>query len=129
MTISPHGVTASSSRPATPGASVFSCFFSIRAASGAVAGTAATVSGRGTSVSRGGGAGMICAAVCWSITDRAAMPLPIKARNTTGAATSAERRTPAGPPAANQPPTLSGPIIRDSVCATRRPDGMPPTTA
>ena len=57
------------------------------------------------------------------------MPLPIKARNTTGAETSAERRTPNGPPAANQPPTLSGPISRDSVCATRRADGVPPTTA
>src|SRR6266513_827379 len=149
MTISPHGVTASASRagrPATPGASVPSCFFSPRAASffdtpgiwsdslawaasGACAGTVAIVSGRGTSVSRGGGAGMICAAVCWSITDRAAMPLPIKTRNTTGAATSAERRTPNGPPVANQPPTLSAPIIRDSVCATRRAAGVPPTTA
>src|SRR6266480_877770 len=123
MTTSPQGVTASSSRPGrpvAPGASLFSC---------SLAGTAATVSGRDTSVSRGGGAGITCAAVCWSITDRAAMPLPIKASNTTGAETSAERRTPNGPPAANQPPTLSGPISRDSVCATRRADGVPPTTA
>src|SRR5262249_3805893 len=116
---SPHGSTASSTRAGSPAAAALSFgrsgFFSSRATSFLSnlpsAATAEVFCPAGAEDSN-----MVLAATA----------APTTRKKASGAARSAERRRPRGPMPASQPPSRACTI--DSVCATRRAIGAPPTT-
>src|SRR5438067_71702 len=127
---SPHGATASSSRPAPAANACFSAAFLSARATNFFAGVSAfgaAVLGAGGAATGAADAGFGGAAGA-SSRARAPTPPATSTASTTPEMTSAECRSPSGPVRASHRLEASSSSVWDTVSARRRPAGVPPIT-